>query len=49
MNTRTVRRPNLTNEEREKRMGAIKEAAIQLILATEKAKIQKGYIGVKNG
>lgn len=49
MNTRTVRRPNLTDEERAKRMKAIKEAAIQLILATEKAKARKAYIGEANG
>lgn len=42
MNTRTVRRPDLAPEERAKRMNAIKEAAIQLILATEKAKALKG-------
>lgn len=42
MNTRTVRRPNLTPDEKTKRMNAIKEAAIQLIIATEKAKALKG-------
>ena len=47
MNTRTVRRPNLTDEERAKRMKAIQEAAVQLILATEKAKTLKG--GHTNG
>lgn len=37
MNNRiTVRRPELTAEERAKRMEEIKQAAIQLIIATEK-------------
>lgn len=34
----TVSRPNLTPEERAKRMAEIKRAAIQLVIATEKAK-----------
>lgn len=42
MNTITVTRPNLTEEERAKRMKAITEAAIQLVIATEKAKKLKG-------
>ena len=33
-----VIRPQLTREEREKRVQAIKEAAVQLIVATEKQK-----------
>lgn len=47
MATVTVTRPNLTEEERAKRMKAIKEAATRLVLATEKAKISKEYIGVQ--
>lgn len=34
----TVRRPILTEEERERRMEAIKKAATALVLETEKAK-----------
>lgn len=34
-------RPELTPEEREKRMAAIKKAAVDLVLATEKAKAKK--------
>lgn len=49
MATVTVTRPNLTEEERAKRMKAIKEAATRLVIETEKAKIRKEYIGVKNG
>jgi hypothetical protein len=45
----TVTRPNLTEGERAKRMKAIKEAATRLIIETEKSKIRKEYIGVKNG
>ena len=37
----TVSRPVLTEEERAKRMEAIKKATIQLVIATEKAKAQK--------
>lgn len=37
----TVHRPELTEEERAKRMTAIKAAAVRLIIATEKAKAQK--------
>lgn len=37
----TVRRPELTEEERAKRMEAIKQAAIRLVIATEKNKIHK--------
>ena len=47
MATVTVTRPDLTDEERAKRMKAIKEAATRLVLATEKAKISKEYIGVQ--
>lgn len=39
-NTITVRRPELTEEERAKRMEAIKQATIRLVIATEKAKLQ---------
>lgn len=34
----TVKRPELTAEERAKRMEEIKRAAVRLVLATEKAK-----------
>ena len=34
----TITRPQLTPEERQKRMEAIKRAAYQLVLETEKAK-----------
>lgn len=37
----TVTRPNLTAEERAKRMEEIKQAAIKLVLETEKAKRRK--------
>lgn len=37
----TVTRPNLTSEERAKRMEEIKQAAIRLVLETEKAKQRK--------
>ena len=37
----TVHRPQLTAEEREKRMEEIKRAAIRLYIATEKAKKEK--------
>lgn len=37
-NTITVRRPELTEEERAKRMEAIKQATIRLVIATEKEK-----------
>lgn len=37
----TVKRPELTAEERAKRMEEIKQAAVRLVLATEKAKRQK--------
>lgn len=36
-----VTRPELTAEEREKRMEAIKKAAVDLVVATEKAKAKK--------
>lgn len=36
-----VSRPILTDEEREKRMREIKQAAIDLLVATEKKKIRK--------
>lgn len=38
MNIITVRRPELTPEERAKRMEAIKQAAVKLVLETEKQK-----------
>lgn len=41
MNIITVTRPELTPEEREKRMQAIKDAAVKLVLATERKKAQK--------
>lgn len=34
----TVTRPELTPEERERRMGEIKKAVIDLVIATEKQK-----------
>lgn len=34
-------RPDLTPEERAKRMEAIKKAAVDLVVATERAKAQK--------
>lgn len=37
----TVVRPILTEEERAKRMEAIKQAAINLVIATERAKAKK--------
>lgn len=37
----TIRRPVLTPEEKAQRMTAIKEATIQLVIATEKAKQRK--------
>lgn len=41
MNIITVHRPELTDEERAKRMEQIKQATVQLFLATEKAKQRK--------
>lgn len=38
----TVTRPELTPEERAKRMEAIKQAAVKLVLETEKQKKRKG-------
>ena len=38
MNNIRVTRPTLTAEEREKRMEAIKEAAVRLVVETEKQK-----------
>lgn len=37
----TVSRPVLTEEERAKRMEAIKKAAVELVLSTESAKRQR--------
>lgn len=37
----TVHRPDLTAEERKRRMEAIKKAAADLVLATEREKIRK--------
>ena len=49
MNHITVHRPELTAEERARRMEEIKQAAIRLVLETEKAKLRKAknnkYIG----
>lgn len=42
-NTIIVHRPELTPEERAKRMAEIKQAAERLILETEKAKRRKAY------
>lgn len=36
-----VKRPELTTEERAKRMEAIKQAAVRLVLETEKAKARR--------
>lgn len=36
-----IRRPELTAEERAKRMEAIKKATAELVIATEKAKAKK--------
>lgn len=36
-----IHRPELTDEERAKRMEEIKQAAIRLVLETEKAKLKK--------
>lgn len=36
-----ISRPELTAEERAKRMEAIKKAAVDLVVATEKAKAKK--------
>lgn len=48
----TINRPVLTDEERAKRMEEVKRAAVQLVLATEKAKQRKlnnqKYIGGTN-
>lgn len=41
MITTTVRRPELTAEERAKRMAEIKRAAVNLIIATERSKAGK--------
>lgn len=37
-----ITRPELTPEERAKRMEAIKQAAVKLVLETEKQKMKKG-------
>ena len=41
-NTIIIHRPELTAEERAKRMEEIKNAAVRLYVATEKAKRMKG-------
>lgn len=41
MNIITITRPELTTEERTRRMDTIKQAAARLVLATEKAKALK--------
>ena len=43
----TVKRPILTEEERAKRMEEIKRAAVELVLATERAKAKKRAEGRK--
>lgn len=40
-NSITVHRPTLTDEERQRRMHQIKEAAARLVIATEERKRQK--------
>lgn len=37
----TIRRPELTEQERAKRLEAIKQAAVDLVLATEREKERK--------
>lgn len=37
----TIRRPELTEQERAKRLEAIKQAAVELVLATEREKERK--------
>lgn len=39
--TTTIRRPELTEQERAKRLEAIKQAAVELVLATEREKERK--------
>lgn len=39
--TITVKRPILTDEEREKRMAAIKKATVELVIAAERANAKK--------
>lgn len=41
MDVVTIHRPTLTAEARAKRMEAIKQAAVQLVIETEKAKRRK--------
>ena len=41
MNIITVTRPELTAEERKKRMDAIKAAAVKLVVETERRKAKK--------
>lgn len=41
MNIIRISRPTLTEEERAKRMREIKKATIDLVVATEKAKLRK--------
>ena len=41
MNIIRVTRPQLTPEEREKRMKAIKKAAVELVLAAERVKAKQ--------
>lgn len=38
----TISRPTLTEEERARRMEEIKQAAVRLVIAAEKARKQKG-------
>lgn len=41
MNIITITRPDLSAEEKERRMEKIKQAAMRLVLETEKAKVKK--------
>jgi hypothetical protein len=41
MNIITITRPDLSTEEKERRMEKIKQAAMRLVLETEKAKVKK--------
>lgn len=47
MNIIIVHRPELTEKEKAKRMETIKQAAVRLVLATEKAKARKAQAAAK--
>lgn len=47
MNIIIVNHPELTEKERAKRMETIKQAAIRLVLETEKAKARKAQAAAK--